>query len=136
MGNDTKHILIADDSQDDREMYAQHLTQRGYRVSTATNGKEALEKAFELRPHLIMIDLRLPAIDGWEATQRLKADERTKDCPVLVITGLTWLRRTELECDGWLTKPCPLDQLDKEIVRILDERNGFSRSLPGTHLPT
>jgi CheY-like chemotaxis protein len=121
--NDQKHILIVDDSKDSREMYAQHLSLKGFRVSMACDGKEGLEKAFELHPHLILMDLRLPVIDGWEATRLLKAEERTKDCPVVVITGLTWLQPNSIECDGWLTKPCPLDQLDAEITRVLKARD-------------
>lgn len=113
------HILIVDDSEDDLDMYAQYLSMQGYRVSKARNGKEGIEEAFEFRPHLILMDLRLPSVDGWEATRTLKADERTKSCPVVIITGLTWLQPKALECDGWLTKPCQLDQLDAEITRVL-----------------
>jgi CheY-like chemotaxis protein len=119
MENEQTHILVVDDSKDSREMYAQHLSLKGYRVSMAADGKEGLEKAFELHPHLILMDLRLPIIDGWEATRLLKEDERTKACPVVVITGLTWLQPKALECDGWLTKPCSLDRLDAEISRVL-----------------
>ena len=119
MENEQTHILIVEDSKDSREMIAQHLSLKGYRVSMAGDGREGLEKASELHPHLILMDLRLPLIDGWEATRLLKEDERTKDCPVVVITGLTWIQPETLECDGWLKKPCLLDQLDAEINRVL-----------------
>jgi CheY-like chemotaxis protein len=122
--NEQTHILIVEDSEDDREMYAHHLSLKGYLVSKAGDGKEGLEKAFELQPHVILIDLWLPCVGGWEATRRLKADERTKHCPVVVITGHPVLRPRTLECDGWLTKPCPLDQLDAEIARVLRTREG------------
>lgn len=122
MENQPIHILVVEDSKDEREMYAQYLSMKGYRVSAAGDGKDGLEKAYELRPDLILIDLRLPSIDGWKAVHYLKADERTTDCPVLVLTGLTWLQPQSLECDGWLTKPCPLDRLDAEITRILEAR--------------
>jgi two-component system, cell cycle response regulator DivK len=115
-------ILIVEDSADDRDMYAHYLSQQGYRVSLAGDGKAALEKALEIQPHLILIDLRLPIIDGWQVTQRIKEDVRTKDCQVVVVTGLTWLQPKALECDGWLTKPCRLDQLDAEITRVLASR--------------
>jgi CheY-like chemotaxis protein len=126
MKNKQTQILIVDDSKDDREMYEQYLSMTGYRVSTADNGKEGLEKAFELQPQVILIDLRLPVIDGWEAAQRLKADDRTKASRIVVITGLTWLQPKILECDGWLTKPCPPDRLGAEIARVLETRT------PGT----
>jgi CheY-like chemotaxis protein len=120
MDNERAHILIVDDSADDRLMYAHFLSHKGYRVSKARDGKEGLEKAFELQPDLILMDLWLPRISGWQATQRLKVDKRTKDIPVLIITGISsvWSR----DCDGWLTKPCPLDQLDQEITRVLVAR--------------
>jgi two-component system, cell cycle response regulator DivK len=116
------HILIIEDSADEREIYALHLSLKGYRVSMASDGKEGVEKAFELHPNLILIDLWLPTIGGWEATRRLKADERTKDCPVVVITGHAVIRPGTLECDEWLTKPCPLDELDATIAKVLKAR--------------
>jgi len=120
MGTEQIHILIVEDSKDERDMFAHYLSMRGYRVTQAGDGKEGLEKALDLHPHLILMDLWLPTIGGWEATRRLKADERTKDCPVVVITGHALIQPDTLECDGWLTKPCPLDQLDAEITRVLE----------------
>jgi two-component system cell cycle response regulator DivK len=108
------HILIVDDSADDRSMYTHYLTRRGYRVSKAHDGKEGLEKAFWLVPDLILLDLWLPKISGWEVMQHLKANERTRQIPILVISGNTPVQ--PLECDGFLTKPCHLDQLGAEIA--------------------
>jgi CheY-like chemotaxis protein len=132
--NEQIHILIIEDSADERDMYAMHLSLKGYRVSKASDGKEGVEKAFELHPHLILIDLWLPTIGGWEATRRLKADDRTKDCPVVVITGHAVIRPGTLECDEWLTKPCPLDQLDAAIAKVLHARAFETRAqrFPGT----
>ncbi|HLM46046.1 MAG TPA: response regulator, partial [Myxococcaceae bacterium] len=76
--NDTAPlVLIVDDYQDAREMYAEYLEFSGFRVAEARNGAEAVEKAFALRPSVILMDLSLPVMDGWEATRRLKADART-----------------------------------------------------------
>ena len=108
------HILIVDDSVDDRNMYAYYLTQEGYRVSKAHSGEEGLEKAFGVGPDLIVLDLWLPKISGWEVLRRLKSDESTKHIPVLVITGHTAI--PPKECDGFLTKPCQLEQLGAEIA--------------------
>lgn len=119
MESEQTHILIVEDSEDDRDMFAYHLSMKGFRVSKAVDGKEGLEKAFQLHPNLILMDLWLPNLGGWEATRRLKADQRTKDCPVVVITGHAMIRPDTLKCDGWLTKPCPLDRLDAEISRVL-----------------
>ena len=120
MDNPQTHILIVDDSPDDRNMYAHFPSRKGCRVSKARDGKEGLEKALELQPHLIVLDLWLPIISGWEAMHRLKTDERTKHIPVLVVTGHSSVRTRE--CDGWMTKPCPLDQLAAEITAILEAR--------------
>jgi CheY-like chemotaxis protein len=111
------HILIVDDSADDRNMYTHYLTRKGYRVSKAHDGKEGLEKAFWLVPDVILLDLWLPKISGWEVMQHLRAEERTKNIPVLVITGHTLVQ--PLECDAFLTKPCPLDQLGVEIAHTV-----------------
>jgi CheY-like chemotaxis protein len=113
------HILIVEDSADDRDMYAQYLSMQGYRISMASDGKEALEKALDLKPHLILMDLWIPKIKGWAAMHLLKSDGRTRHIPVLVITGGQSSARSR-ECAGWLTKPCPLDQLNAEISRVLE----------------
>jgi CheY-like chemotaxis protein len=117
-----KHILIVEDSEDERNMFACHLSQMGYHVSLAGDGKEGVERAFEIHPDLILMDLWLPSMGGWEATRYLKSNERTRECPIVVITGHTAYQPNTLECDGWLTKPCPFDKLDAEIERVLESR--------------
>src|SRR3954451_15169895 len=68
-------VLVVDDYQDAREMCCEYLTYCGFRVAEARNGQEAIEKAAQLLPDLILMDLSLPGMDGWEATRRLKADD-------------------------------------------------------------
>ena len=80
-------MLVVEDYQDAREMYAAYLQFSGYRVAEATNGLEAIEKTLELLPDIILMDLALPKMDGWEATRRLKLDERTKHIPIVALTG-------------------------------------------------
>src|SRR4026207_858113 len=80
-------VLVVEDYQDAREMYAAYLSFSGYRVAEATNGIEAIEKTIELLPDIILMDLALPRMDGWEATRRLKLDERTKHIPIVALTG-------------------------------------------------
>src|SRR5918992_2526188 len=79
-------VLVVEDYQDAREMYAAYLTFSGYRVAEATNGVEAVEKTIELMPDIILMDLALPRMDGWEATRRLKLDERTRHIPIVALT--------------------------------------------------
>ncbi len=114
-----KCILIVEDSVDEREMLAQHLSSKGYQISIAGDGKEALARAPEIHPSLILMDLWLPEIGGWEATRSLKSDDRTHDCPIVVLTGHSLYQPANLECDGWLTKPCPLNRLDEVIEKLL-----------------
>jgi len=116
-------VLLVDDFQDNREMYAMYLEHAGMQVAEAGNGHEALDQAFRLLPDLIVMDLSLPGIDGWEATRRLKADERTKKIPVVALTshaleGYSEGAR-EAGCDAFVTKPCLPEQLLSEIRKVL-----------------
>ena len=116
-------VLLVDDFQDNREMYAMYLEHSGVRIAEAANGQEALEQAFSLLPDLIVMDLSLPGIDGWEATRRLKADERTKKIPVLALTSHALEGFSDgakaAGCDGFVTKPCLPEQLLSEIRKVL-----------------
>src|SRR5205085_2719240 len=80
-------VLVVDDFADNREMYSEYLSFSGYDVIEAQNGKEAVEAAQAKMPDIIIMDLSLPVMDGWEATRRLKADERTRRIPVVALTG-------------------------------------------------
>ena len=120
----TPLILVVDDYQDAREMYAEYLQFSGFRVAEARNGNEAVEKAFELRPDLILMDLSLPGKDGWEATRELKADDRTRHIPVVALTGHALAGASEgarkAGCDSFVTKPCLPDDLVVEVRRMLN----------------
>ena len=117
-------ILVVDDYQNAREMYAEYLQFSGFRVAEARNGNEALEQAFALKPDLILMDLSLPGMDGWEATRVLKSDERTKNIPVVALTGHALAGASEgakkAGCDSFVTKPCLPDDLVVEVRRMLD----------------
>ena len=80
-------VLVVDDFADAREMYGEYLKFCGFRVAEAQNGVEAIEKAKRLKPDLILMDLSMPVVDGWEATRRLKADSTTKAIPVVALDG-------------------------------------------------
>src|SRR5215467_8049451 len=100
-------VLLVDDYPDAREMYAEYLQFSGFDVVEAGNGVEALERAIDRTPDVILMDLSLPVMDGWEATRRLKADDRTKHIPVLAVTGhaLTGISEDARRagCDGFIT---------------------------------
>ena len=116
-------ILVVDDYEDAREMYAEYLRFCGFRVAEARNGNEALEQAFSLMPDLILMDLSLPGMDGWEATRQLKADARTNKIPVVALTGHALAGASEgakkAGCDSFVTKPCLPDDLVVEVRRML-----------------
>jgi CheY-like chemotaxis protein len=116
-------ILVVDDYDDAREMYAEYLQFCGFRVAEARNGNEALEQAFTVKPDLILMDLSLPGMDGWEATRQLKADDRTRRIPVVALTGHALAGASEgakrAGCDSFVTKPCLPDDLVVEVRRML-----------------
>jgi CheY-like chemotaxis protein len=116
-------VLLADDVEDNREMYREFLAYHGMRVVTATNGREALDEAFSQRPDAIVLDLSMPDVDGWEACRRLKADERTKGIPILAVSGHA-LKGAEAAakaagCDVYLIKPCLPERVLAEIEKML-----------------
>ena len=123
-------VLVVEDYQDAREMYAAYLQFSGFQVAEATDGVEAIEKTLELMPDIILMDLALPKMDGWEATRRLKMDERTRHIPVVALTGHALAGHAEgarqAGCDAFVTKPCLPDALVAEIQRMLAARKAES----------
>ena len=116
-------VLLVDDYPDNRDIYVQYLTYAGLRVEEAENGHQALDKAFSLRPDVIVMDLSLPGLDGWEATRRLKQDPRTRDIPVIALTGHALAGHSKVAfdagCDAFITKPCLPERLLDEIRAML-----------------
>jgi two-component system cell cycle response regulator DivK len=117
-------VLVVDDYTDAREMYSDFLVFSGFRVAEAKDGSEAIDKAIEIQPDLILMDLSLPGVDGWEATRRLKADDRTRGIPIVALTGhaLAGDAQTALRagCDAFITKPCLPADLVVEVRRMLE----------------
>jgi two-component system, cell cycle response regulator DivK len=117
-------ILVVDDYQDAREMYAEYLQYSGFRVAEARNGNEAVAQARSLKPDLILMDLSLPGMDGWEATRVLKADDETRHIPIVALTGHALAGASEgarkAGCDSFVTKPCLPDDLVVEVRRMLN----------------
>jgi two-component system, cell cycle response regulator DivK len=121
---DRPRVLLVDDYPDAREMYTEYLEFSGYEVIGAGNGLEALQRAVDESPDIILMDLSLPVMDGWEATRRLKADQRTASIPVVALTGHALAGISEgakkAGCDAFVTKPCLPEDLVREIKKILD----------------
>lgn len=133
MNGQGKLILVVDDFKDDREMYAHFLSLKGFRVTLAGDGEEALSKVSELRPDLIIMDLWMPGIGGWEALRRLKRDENTRNIPIVVLTARDLVSATAVGSDSCLTKPCEPDHLLAEINRVL---SSAARGVFSPHAPT
>jgi CheY-like chemotaxis protein len=116
-------VLLVEDQAELRRLYAEQLAMSGFDVIEAANGADAISWTTSHTPDVVLMDLSIPVIDGWEATRRLKRDERTAHIPVVALTahdGAGELRRaTEAGCDWFVPKPCPPDALISEIRRVL-----------------
>jgi CheY-like chemotaxis protein len=111
-------LLVVEDNEESREGLSRHLKRKGYEVLTAADGQQAVGTAWVEAPDLILMDMSLPVLDGWEATRRLKADPTTRGIPVIALTAhaMAGDREKALEagCDEYETKPV-------EFARLLDK---------------
>lgn len=116
-------ILVVEDFEDAREMYRDYLEFSGFRVETARDGREAIDKAQALDPDLILMDLSLPGVDGWEATRLLKSDPATRHLLIVALSAHALAAEGERAraagCDGFIAKPCLPPDLVTEITRYL-----------------
>jgi CheY-like chemotaxis protein len=119
-----KRILIVEDNEMNRDVLSRRLARRGYDVILATDGPHGLAMAAMHGPDLILMDLGLPEIDGWECTRRLKADETTKHIPVIALTAHAMVgdrqRALEAGCDEFDTKPIDFVGLLNKMDRLLE----------------
>jgi len=118
-------ILLVEDNEMNRDMLSRRLQRRGYEVVIAVDGGQGLEMAQAETPDLILMDMSLPVLDGWEATRRLKAAPETSGIPIIALTAhaMSGDREKALEagCDDYDTKPTELDRL-LEKIRALEAR--------------
>tara|TARA_B100001750_G_scaffold227563_1_gene221309 strand:+ start:1061 stop:1426 length:366 start_codon:yes stop_codon:yes gene_type:complete len=116
-------ILYVEDDEMNRDMLSRRLIRRDYEVSLAFDGQEGLEKMKSERPDLVLMDMGLPVIDGWEATTKAKADDEIKSIPIIALTAhaLESDRQKALECgaDDFDTKPIELKRLLEKIEALL-----------------
>jgi two-component system cell cycle response regulator DivK len=127
-------ILVVEDFDDAREMYRDYLEFAGFRVETARDGREGIEKARALQPDLILMDLSLPGIDGWEATRLLKAAPETRQIIIIALSAHALAtegdRARAAGCDGFIAKPCLPPDLVLEITKYL-KSHGADRARRG-----
>src|SRR5438132_12791391 len=119
--SDKPIILVVDDDHDARFIYAMYLRSRGCRVFTAADGRSAVEKATALTPDLIVMDLAMPKVDGWEAIRRLEQSSWTRHIPVVALSAVPVSRDTAFEagCDAYLAKPCDPGVLWSQVQALL-----------------
>ena len=119
-------ILYVEDNEDNIYMLTNRLTRRGYELVIARDGQEGIDKALAERPALILMDLNLPVMDGWEATRRLKASDATRHIPVIALSAhaMSGDRDKALAagCDDYDTKPVELPRLLQKIAALLGGR--------------
>jgi CheY-like chemotaxis protein len=116
-------ILLVDDDENNRDMLMRRLQRRGFEVTVAVDGHDACAKAQQDVPHLILMDLHLPALDGWEASRRLKAAAATEKVPIIALTADAMSgdeeKALEAGCDDYDTKPVDIGRLIDKMQRLL-----------------
>jgi len=116
-------VLLVEDNPENRDMLSRRLLRRGYDVVMALDGQQAVEMAAAEKPDLILMDMSLPVLDGWEATRRIKAAAETREIPVIALTAhaMSGDREKALEsgCDDYDTKPIDLPRLLEKMTAAL-----------------
>jgi|SRR5262245_6077311 CheY-like chemotaxis protein len=119
-------ILLVEDNEMNRDMLSRRLIRKGYEVVMALDGQQAIDMAASESPDVILMDMSLPIIDGWEATRRVKAADKTRGIPVIALTAhaMAGDREKALEagCDDYDTKPIDLPRLLEKITAVLGQK--------------
>jgi two-component system cell cycle response regulator DivK len=118
-----QRILLVEDNEMNRDMLSRRLVRNGYEVFLATDGQQGLDMAVSERPDLILMDMSLPVMDGWEATRRIKANDATRRIPVIALTAHAMAgdreKALEVGCDDYDTKPVEISRLVGKIAALL-----------------
>jgi CheY-like chemotaxis protein len=121
-------VLLVEDNEMNRDMLSRRLTRRGFDVVFAVDGKQGVTLARSEKPDIILMDMSLPVMDGWEATRCVKADDATRSVPVIGLTAhaMSGDREKAIEagCDDYDTKPVEIDRLIGKIERLLGAAKG------------
>jgi two-component system, cell cycle response regulator DivK len=121
-------VLLVEDNEMNRDMLSRRLIRRGFEVIFAADGQQGVDLAKSQRPDIILMDMSLPVIDGWEATRRVKSDDATRAVPVIGLTAhaMSGDREKAMEagCDDYDTKPVELERLIGKMEKLLSAKNG------------
>lgn len=116
-------VLVVEDVEEIREMIRRQMQRRGHTVAEAVDGQDAIDKVRTDRPDVILMDLNLPVLDGWEATKRLKADPATRSIPIIALTAHATSGDRDAEyaagADAFESKPIDFDRLAQRIDKLL-----------------
>ena len=116
-------ILLVEDNEMNRDMLSRRLVRNGHDVSIAIDGQQGVDMALSERPDIILMDMSLPVIDGWEATRRIKANDATRRVPVIALTAHAMAgdreKAMEVGCDDYDTKPVEMARLLEKIAALL-----------------
>jgi len=116
-------ILLVEDNEMNRDMLSRRLVRNGYEVAIAVDGQQGVDMAASEQPDLILMDMSLPVIDGWEATRRVRANETTRKIPVIALTAHAMAgdreKAIEAGCDDYDTKPVEIARLLGKIAALL-----------------
>ncbi len=118
-------ILIVEDNEMNRDMLSRRLERRGFEIICAINGQEAIEQTQQHKPDIVLMDMSLPIMDGWEATQRLKENDSTRHIPIVGLSAharpVDIIRGKEAGCDDYETKPVDFEKLINTINNLLGD---------------
>lgn len=116
-------ILLVEDNEMSRDMLARRLTRSGFEIATAEDGRQGIDQAALHSPDLILMDLNLPVMDGWEATRQLKAAPATREIPIVALTAHAMAgdqhKALQAGCDDYMTKPVDFPSLVAKINKLL-----------------
>ena len=119
-------VLLVEDNEESRDGLSRHLRRKGYEILLAVDGQQGVDVARAEAPHLILMDMSLPVLDGWEAARQLKAMSATRDIPVIALTAHAMAgdreRALEAGCDDYDTKPIEFPRLLTKIESLLEKK--------------
>lgn len=126
-----ERILVVDDEQDILDLVKQILTEEGFEVITALNGEEGLEKVYSQAPDLMILDIVMPGMDGWEVCRKIREDPLYKHLPIIVLTvnrtKIDKIKAFNLGADEYITKPCYSKELLARVKTVLQRSSGRKR---------
>jgi CheY-like chemotaxis protein len=132
------YVLVVDDSQDGREMLTEYLQFRGFEVMASSDGEAALSQAFSQPPAIILMDLQMPGLTGWDATRRLKAHPATKDIVIIALTAHALAPdegiARQAGCDAFIPKPFDIVKVGDVVQAVLQRgRAALDEARPRAH---